>query len=162
MVVLPPSAAVGFPSLLVVLPEMSLMPESAFGCSIDSKALHSLFFWLSADLENPPTALLPATSVSLPSLKFASPKPNESSLAAAAEEGEDEEGGGVCFCFGGCRVFTLGCTNNSSFFFSSGLTLDISKSFFSCCSCCDCCCFSCRCSCCCCLSFSCCSRNRCL
>ena len=79
---------------------MALMESLALG-SIDSSAFHSLFFWLSADLENP---LVDLTSVSFPSLKFPRPKPNESSLEAEAEDGEGEgdEEGGVCFRFRGC------------------------------------------------------------
>ena len=89
-------AAVVLVALPSAFPEMSLafIPlESVFG-SIDSRAFQNFFFWLSADLESPPTF----PSVSFPSLKFPRPKPNESSLAL--EDGEDEDGG-VCFCFGG-------------------------------------------------------------
>ena len=88
-----------FPSALAL---MESLIESALG-SIDSSAFHSLFFWLSADLENP---LVDRANVSFPSLKFPMPKPNEpSELEAEAEDGEgegDEERGGVCFRFRGC------------------------------------------------------------
>ena len=39
------------------LPMPAVVPESLFFGSIDSRAFHSRFFWLSADREKPPTAL---------------------------------------------------------------------------------------------------------
>ena len=87
---------------MLAFPSALALMESALG-SIDSSAFHSLFFWLSADLENP---LVDRANVSFPSLKFPMPKPNEpSELEAEAEDGEgegDEERGGVCFRFRGC------------------------------------------------------------